>query len=271
MVFDGNGARQAGRARYSLSGATLTLHGSGLDGLVAPVTIDPSIVVTTTADFMAGNDEALISFDTDAVSRRPPSGGQVKWGGAPAFGTARYNHTTAAWNGYVSVVGGNTGSTCLDDVQFAPINSDETIGSWTTATSFSTPRASHATAIYSGYLYVTGGTNGPPMNDVQFAPLNADGSVGTWSATNSCATGRNSHTSVAYNGHLYAIGGCDGTTYYDLLHVAALNPDGTVEAWSAGTFMTGGLYDRASVAFDDYLYVIGGRRASSNCHRSATE
>jgi N-acetylneuraminic acid mutarotase len=315
IVIDGEGGKHPGMAHYTLEGNALTLHASNLSRLTSPVTIDPSIVVTTTADFMTGNDEGLISFDTDAVSRRVVSGGHIQtWGGATAFATARYNHTTAAYNGFLYVIGGTTGSAYLNDIQFAPINSNGTIGTWTATTSFATPRAAHASAVYNGYLYVTGGTDGTPMSDVQFAPLNADGSVGAWSATSSFTTARSdhtsvawngylyviggigsaslddvqvapiradgtvgawtattpfptardSHTSVAYNGFLYVIGGRDGTTYYDLVHVAPLNLDGTVGAWSAGTFMAGGLYDHASVAFNGYLYVIGGRRASSN-------
>jgi len=56
-------------------------------------------------------------------------------------------------------------------VQFAPVNSNGTVGAWSATTSFSTGRYGHTSVAYNGYLYVIGGYNGTALNDVQFAAL----------------------------------------------------------------------------------------------------
>ena len=46
---------------------------------------------------------------------------------------------------------------CLNDVQYAPINANGSVGAWTATTSFNTARYGHTSVAYNGYLYVIGG------------------------------------------------------------------------------------------------------------------
>jgi N-acetylneuraminic acid mutarotase len=253
--------KQAGRANYSLAGSTLTLHASGLAGLVSPVTIDPSIVVTTTADFMTGNNEGMISFDTDAISRTNRSGGDVGgWTATNAFTTARSAHASVAYNGYLYVTGGWDGTNSLDDVQFAPINADGTIGTWTATTSLAPyPVHSHTSVAYNGYLYVIGGNNnGTPTRQILYSPFNADGTIGNWTVANQPAHDCYNHTSVAYHGSLYVIGGRDLSQQYDDVQFAPIRADGSLGTFTTTTSFTTARESHASVAYNGYLYVIGG-------------
>ncbi len=78
----------------------------------------------------------------------------------------RYLHASVAANGYLYVLGGTNcdysgNGSLLNDVLYASINSDGTIGQWNTSNS-SLPYAikSHASVVSNGYIYVIGGTTG---------------------------------------------------------------------------------------------------------------
>ena len=180
------------------------------------------------------------------------------WSTTSSFATARYGHTSVAYNGYLYVLGGSNGGN-LNDVQKAHINADGTIGAWSTTSSFTTARYGHTSVAYNGYLYVIGGYSGGVLNDVQKAVINADGTIGAWSTTTPFTTARYGHTSVAYNGYLYVLGGQNsaGTPFNDVQQ-APINADGTIGAWTATTPFTAARYGHTSVAYNGYLYAIGG-------------
>ncbi len=135
-------------ARFALSGNQLSVIATGLSGIKIPITIDPSVVVTSTSDFQAaGNNEGNIGFGTAGqASRGGLTGGSASggWTATTGFTTGRYAHTSVAYNGYLYIMGGTNGS-ALNDVQYAPINANgassplatPTPPSSTTATSMS--------------------------------------------------------------------------------------------------------------------------------------
>ncbi len=258
VVLDARGRRHDGLARFELEGTRLTLHTENLAGLPAPVTIDPSVVVTTTADFGMGNNEGMISFDTDAISRAVPSGGTTSAWSADGsfFSWGRWGHTSVAFNGYLYVIGG-WNSAYLADVRFALINADGTIGTWNVTTALPTGRYLHRSVAYNGYLYVTGGYSGSSLNDVLCAPINANGTLGAWTSTTALPSARYAHACVAYDDRLYVTGGYNGSPLGDV-QVASLNADGTIGAWTALSAFTTARSGHTSVAYNGHLYVIGG-------------
>ena len=86
----------------------------------------------------------------------------------PAFTTARYAHTSVAYNGYLYVIGGENSSE-LTNVQFAPINSNGSVGAWTATTSFTTKRCLH--------------TSGPSMATFMLSAARASAGVSTMSSS----------------------------------------------------------------------------------------
>ncbi|MEO8105669.1 MAG: kelch repeat-containing protein, partial [Candidatus Saccharibacteria bacterium] len=89
-----------------------------------------------------------------------------------AFTTARYGHTSVAYNGYLYVIGGTNG-TLQNDIQHCPINGDGSVGTCVQQTSaFTTARQGHTSVAYNGYLYVIGGyDNTSQYNDIQYLSI----------------------------------------------------------------------------------------------------
>ncbi|HKZ71816.1 MAG TPA: Ig-like domain-containing protein, partial [Nitrospirota bacterium] len=72
------------------------------------------------------------------------------------------------------------------------------------------------------------------------------------------------HASTIWKGYLYAAGGhssCNGSTdcgFTNKVYYASLNPDGSIGTFKATTPMPKYLRGHSLVAYNDYLYIIGG-------------
>ncbi|OGL34733.1 hypothetical protein A3F05_04120, partial [Candidatus Saccharibacteria bacterium RIFCSPHIGHO2_12_FULL_47_17] len=212
------------------------------------------------------------------------------------FAETRDGHGTVAYNGYLYVVGGERGGTssstiCKDpglggqpndwecsDVQYAAINADGTLGSWTTnSTYFLTPRHYTHIAAWNGYMYIVGGTtngNTTYLSDAQYAPINSNGSLGSWSNTTSLPEGRQRFGMVAYNGYLYVAGGkwvssgspsahaCNNnvsSSYCNDVLSAPIQSNGQLGSFTRSTtFFQNPRGYVSSAAYNGYIYVTGG-------------
>lgn len=253
-------------ARFELNGTTLRVVAEHLSGVTTPITIDPSVVVTSTSDFQTGgNNDSNIDFSTsDQINRGALTGGSVgSWTtSSQNFAGARGYAASAAYNGYLYLLGGDVSTTVT---QYAPINSDGTIGAWANTSSFTTNRTDLSAVVYNGYLYLAGGYNTSTYTtygDIQYAPINSDGSLGSWQTS---ATGLPSDRCdfglEAYNGYLYTIGGYTDTDVTNDVSYAPIHADGTIGSWvSTGSFTTA-RGDLSTAVYNGYLYILGGNNA----------
>src|SRR5690606_21778704 len=107
--------------------------------------------------------------------------------------------------------GGNSTSSVNTQIIAARVNSNGTIGTWTTLNPFSTGRQrGFSFAAINGYLYVYGGCDDESCTNrittTEYAQINADGSVGTWRATAAHGSIWGSGFAVA-NGKLFNVAG----------------------------------------------------------------
>jgi hypothetical protein len=214
---------------------------------------------TSTGGETADSEEVAVN-----IVEAEPEAGIGDWTATTPLTSGRIWHTSVVNDGYLYVLGGYDSSNHLNDVQYAKINADETVGTWNTTTPFTTGRSTHSSAVYNDYLYVLGGYDGSNLlNDVQYAKINADGTVGPWNSTTPLITGRNNHSSIVYNGYLYVLGGNDGTNTLNDVQYAKINADGTVGPWNTTTPFTTARKEHTSVVHNGYVYVLGGDDVSN--------
>ena len=184
--------------------------------------------------------------------------------------TSNLEGATAAYNGFMYLLGGQIhngqGSSINADVYFAPINSDGTLGTWTTTTSLPTPTVDHTALAYNGYLYLIGGYTPSTSNttsNVFRATINANGSIGVWTATASLpvATGRAATT--IYGNHMYSFGGYT-TAASPNVYVTTINADGSLGTWSSLTSLPSNAQNTTAAAYNGFVYVIGGYVGTGN-------
>jgi N-acetylneuraminic acid mutarotase len=268
IIQSGNQPRShQAKAMYHLNGSQLSVETSGLEKLTYPISIDPSVVVTSTADFTSGNDEGNISFDTDAISRATAGYGTIgSWGSTANFAGfgGRYDQATVAYNGYAYMLGGRTSGGAVGDVLYSAIASNGALGSWAATTSLPANASyyGNAAVAYNGYMYVLGGTPGSGFStSVYYAPINANGTIGTWATTTSFLDGVADHTTIAYNGYMYVIGGYyfnGSTTSRNVVQYAPINADGTVGTWGYTTSFSTARSSHTSAVYNGYVYIMGG-------------
>ena len=265
-----SGQKDFQNVKFNLNNNLLTLTVQGMKGRSYPLSIDPTLVVTTTADFQAGtDDDGMIDWSTSGQINR----GDISYGAASsvvqktsAFLTARMGHTSIVYKGYLYIIGGYNGG-YQNDIQYCPLNADGSVGSCTQQSSaFSSARRYHTSVVYNGYLYIVGGWDGAGyLNDIQYCPLNSNGSVGSCTQqTNAFTTARYGHSSVVYNGYLYIVGGFSGS-YQNDIQYCPLNADGSVGSCTQQTnaFTTAREY-HSSVVYNGYLYIVGGDGGGTN-------
>lgn len=188
------------------------------------------------------------------------------WKTTTSLPTMRQRQGSVAYNGYMYSIGGEDSGGSLQEVDYAPINANGTLGTWTNTSALTTARSMPGSVVYNGYLYAVGGAGGgSALSTVEYAPINGDGSVGTWKTTSSMTTTRQNHQAVVYNGYIYAIGGQNNSgTNLSSVEYAQLNVNGSVGTWQTTTNLPAARQGMAATAYNGYLYSLGGYNGSNS-------
>jgi hypothetical protein len=180
-------------------------------------------------------------------------------------GLQQWRATAVAYNGYLYDIAGFDGG-ALNDVYYAPLNADGSVGTWVSSGSTLPDYLESLTSVvHDGYVYVIGGNEDGSVNvnTVYYAKLNNDGSVGSWTSSGSTlpvATRR--LASAVYGDYVYVLGGYT-STYSNAVYYAKLNSDGTVGAWStSANVLPQGLEQLTAEAYNGFVYAIGGDNGS---------
>lgn len=256
-------------AAYQIDGDTLTLNASNLQYGNYPLTIDPSVVITSASDFTDGNTESNIDISPDQINRGGLTGGTIgTWATTGAgFTTARYFQGQAVYNGYV-YIGGGLGASALSDVQYAKINSDGTLGTWTATTSIPGGNAARygvGMVAYNNRMYIMGGYTGSTyLDDVMYTTINSDGTLdSTWTTSSVVLPStRYAFGLVAYNNKFYLTGGSNATVKNDAYY-ATINADGSIGSWTSTSVVTNSRFKHSMVAYNGYMYVAGGNNGAT--------
>jgi hypothetical protein len=190
------------------------------------------------------------------------------WTQTSSFTNARSNLAAVVYNNTVYILGGNSGSTYYNDVQYAPINPNGSLGTWQSTSSFTTARGMEAAKVYNNKLYILGGydgTNG--LSSVQFASINSDGTLGSWTTAASLPGSLYRHDAYAMNGTICVVGGVYGSgstfgggTATNRTYCASIQSTGHLDKWHAmGALFTNARQGLATVYYNGFVFLTGGR------------
>jgi hypothetical protein len=187
--------------------------------------------------------------------------------------TTRVRAGSFSYNGFIYNVGGVDGTgTTITTTQYAKLNADGTVGTWTSTTALPGARKQIQPVVLNGYVYVIGGRD--DSNTVQstsyYAKLNPDGTIGAWNTTTPLTSGtvaRFGQGTIAYNGYIYTMGGFNSSiTALNSNYYIKANADGTLgSAWtSTTTFSTTLANINGATVANGYAYVVGGFDGSTS-------
>jgi len=192
---------------------------------------------------------------------------------ANMFSVDRYASGAVIHNGYIYIAGGCTDSDAVSDcsttttsVEYAPIDSQGDIGTWSTTASLPAARGWGDLLEAGGTLYWVGGqTPSAAQDDVYYATPNPlTGVISSWStATNILPADRSEFGAASWNDRLYIVGGVDGAGA--ATNTVIISPDLSAggDITSAWTTETTNVPDIARsgntlIAYANNLYSIGG-------------
>ncbi|MHB8362518.1 MAG: hypothetical protein ACYDBX_02760, partial [Patescibacteria group bacterium] len=205
-----------------------------------------------------GGYNATTGYGVSTVDYAPinSNGTLGSWTPTTSLPTATYSATSVVYNGYVYEIGGSSTSGSTAVVDYAPINSDGTIGAWVATTSLLQFTYQATSVVYNGYVYEIGGSQliDVGTTTVDYAPINSNGTLGIWAATTSLPAATYGATSVIYNGYVYDIGANTGAAVYYALILSS----GALGSWVATTSLLAGTQYATSVVYNGYVYEIGG-------------
>jgi hypothetical protein len=160
------------------------------------------------------------------------------WTIAPYLPTNLYAAGVIVTNQRVFLLGGITNSLFSAVVYTAPINTDGTLGAWTTAAPL--PAAMYgAEVIVTGSsqgtqrVHLLGGGYGPASYSsiIRSAPINPDGTLGAWVTDTPLPSPRGRGQVVTTRQRVFYIGGGVGPAT-NTVFSAPINADGTLGAWA---------------------------------------
>jgi hypothetical protein len=209
---------------------------------------------------------------------------QGAWQKASAFQIPRSGLGVVHHNGFLYIVGGFAQQGTLDDIQFAPLRSDGSIGPWAISPyRLKIPRSNHRLEVFatpSGAFYLAAiagvgdvGKDTVHFDEIEVAPINSDGSIGQWrECPFHLKGGRSAPGTAIVNGQIYVIGGWGDRLIEDVfsdVQYAAIRDDGCTDPWvTSRSPLNMPLYGHTAVvvsgASPPLILVLGGNAGEGN-------
>jgi len=187
----------------------------------------------------------------------------TSWAAATSLPGALQMSQAAITKDYVYLISGNNGSATVATVYMAPINSDGTLGTWSTTTSVPVAKRYAQVVVTDGYIYLIGGRNSSntTTSTVHVAPVNGDGTLGTWTSANSLNTAMGISQAIITTDRIYLLGGHTGSSASAVVQTATITA-GAIGTWSTTTSMPGPLYASQAITTKNRVYMLGGNGGS---------
>ena len=121
--------------------------------------------------------------------------------------------------GFVYILGGiNNDGEAVSSVQFAAINNDGTLQSWSNTIDLPQALYSAGAVLFRNTIYVVGGatSDNTPVATVYMANINENGQLEEWQTLPSLPVAVTYHELVSFGGYLYSVGGETGVADPDI-------------------------------------------------------
>ncbi len=206
---------------------------------------------------------SCFSFAYGAKQQDTPPGGLAAWQTTTRLNVARSHHGVAKSGNHIYAIGGyGANNSVLASVEYAPINSDGSVGVWKSTTALPAPVMDGGVVEASGTIYVAGGVNqagGSTVATVYYAHVNADGSLGPWQTANGMLDARKFFNLAVAGQYVYAAGGYSSQlAVFPKVEFAAINADGSLGQWQNTTMLPQAEWGVGLAVTNSNLYAIGG-------------
>ncbi|MCB0159241.1 MAG: DUF11 domain-containing protein, partial [Caldilineaceae bacterium] len=203
-----------------------------------------------------------------------PNGGLGDWFLISTLPKPINLHQSVIVGDYIYVLGGyigpSEGGVATNEVYYSRISGNG-LTAWQPTTALPAAIFRHSAVATDDTIYVIGGyspdTDGAPLNTVYAASVNGDGTLGAWRQIRALPENRFYHQSVIHDGRLFVIGGETGANELRSVISAAINGDGSLDAWRDETPLPEALVRFAAVSVrlfeSDLIYILVGSHSET--------
>lgn len=192
------------------------------------------------------SDSGTTNYSDVQIAEISPAGELASWTAGTTFNTSVNWPSAAVYNGYIYKAGGATGVSIVNNVEYAKLNADGSIGTWTATNAMNTGRLGFGLVAHKGYLYALGGCTvfvgsacTSAAKSVEAATINpSTGAVNNdWAFKFTMVRNRWSNNAVVHNGYIYAGPGCNAalTVCYSSIDRAQITTPGTLGSFTEDT------------------------------------
>jgi len=188
------------------------------------------------------------------------SNGEWDWQEVNPLPGNRAQGASVIVNNRIYFAGGLSGSTRHNDIFYADINPDGTLGDWITSTiTLPIDIVGFGMIEDNGNIYVIGGSTSASQSNVYKTSVNDDGSISAWQTLESLPQGVYRGAVIKVGDRILSIGGQTGGVVLDKVFYADINSDSSLSQWQESASSLPISTTGASVAqIGDYLYIAGG-------------
>lgn len=157
------------------------------------------------------------------------------------------------------LLGGHTGTTAVNTIYTAPIDSNGVVGVWTSSGSLPANSYSSQVVVTKTRVYLLGGWNGSSAyNNTYTAVINSDGTLGSWTAGTNLPHAIYVGQAIATKNRVYIVGGFLQAGPTSAVYSAPINADGTLGTWAIVDAIPGARYYSTIFITNNYVYLVGG-------------
>lgn len=216
-------------------------------------------IVTKNRVYLLGGHNATNWLSTVYVSTINSDGTLGGWSATTSLPGPLGNSQAIITKNRVYLIGGQDVSVAVATIYTAPINSDGTLGSWTTGTSLPGSLTETIVVATKNRVYLFGGNNSSAtISTVYTAPINADGTLGAWGTGTSLPGNIAVSQAIVTKNRVYVIGGQYNGSYSANIHTATINSDGLIGTWNTSGSLPGPLGVSQVIVTKTCVYLLGG-------------
>ncbi|MCD4746564.1 MAG: right-handed parallel beta-helix repeat-containing protein, partial [Bacteroidales bacterium] len=214
--------------------------------------------------YVAGGYNNVTSYSSSVYRATLQSGGISSWTTLNSLPVGLRDHAVVMGINTIYVLGGKDGTNIYDEIYFATINTDGSIGTWQTASVTLPVELWGHTAVYSnGYIYVAGGSNVSSgtfaLNTVYYAEVLPDNTLSAFSPTTALPQTRSGHSMLTFGDEVYVVAGfANGGAKTNTVYKATSGINGTLGAWSSATALPITVSNHSSVIMNGLITVSAG-------------
>lgn len=201
------------------------------------------------------------SFVNTAYSAELESDGTIaNWQTFTALPGARALGRAVVVGNRIYYAGGFNNSGAQDEVYYATINPDGTLGAWSLAGLLPETLFGFGMVEYQNNIIVIGGYNGSILRDkVYKASVNPDGSISAFTQTSTLPAQVYRGAIIRVGSIIISAGGQSNAGFLNKVYYSEINSDGTVNPWQESSNSLPQAFNGAAVAYaNGFLYVTGG-------------